>query len=221
MEYTADYAKGEFLISQLDFHSNMDALSALRSPQELCFDIMDDPQEVHRVLDCLDSLYPEVFDMAYRAGKMAEHGSVGWSPTYCEERFAVVQCDFSIFLSPEQVREFVIPSIRQEAAFLERCVYHYDGKGALGHLDDILAIPEIDCIQWVPGEGQPRTIEWMDLLKKIQNAGKSLWIYDWSVDEIKAYSHELKPNLVCFSVHAPSVEAAEELLQSLKISSNQ
>jgi succinate dehydrogenase flavin-adding protein (antitoxin of CptAB toxin-antitoxin module) len=56
--------------------------------------------------------------------------------------------------------------------FLDHCVYHYDGKGALGHLDDILAIPDIDVIQWVPGDGNPRSIEWMDLLHKIQAAGK-------------------------------------------------
>ncbi len=215
-EYAANYSKGNYLISQLDLHSNIDSMSALRGPQDLCFDVMDEPEEVLRVLSEIDSVYDEVFMMAYKTGKMEERGSIGWAPTYVEQgKFAVVQCDFSCLLSPAQAREFAIPSIRKEASYLDKCVYHYDGKDALGHLEDILAIQEIDCIQWVPGEGQPRTLEWMELLKKIQKAGKSLWIFDWTVDEIKANFKELEPNKVAFSLSAASQDEADGLLEYL------
>ena len=109
----------------------------------------------------------------------------------------------------------MIPSIRREAAYLEHCIYHYDGKDALGHIDDILAIKEIDCVQWVPGAGQPRSVEWLDLLKKIQAAGKSLWINDWTAEEIKAHFRELEPNKVAFSLRTGTQEEAEALLDHL------
>ncbi|MEA4890535.1 MAG: hypothetical protein VB070_13850 [Clostridiaceae bacterium] len=215
--YAADFARDRFLLNMLDLHSNMDALSALRGPENLCIDLMDCPDEVHRALDAVRSTYPEIVEMPYTAGDMANRGSTGWSPTYCENgRFAVVQCDFSCMISPAQAREFVIPAIGEEAAYLDRCVYHYDGKEALGHLDDILAIPDIDVIQWVPGDGNPRSIEWMELLHKIQKAGKGLWIYDWTVDEIKKRFKELKPEGLVFSVSAGSEAEAENLLSYVK-----
>jgi len=215
-EYAAKRANGNYLISQLDLHSNIDSMSALRDPSELCFDIMDCPEDVHRVLDEIDRSYDDVFTMAYNAGNMKNLGSIGWAPTYVENgKFAVIQCDFSCLLSPTQAREFVIPSVRKEAAYLDRSVYHYDGKDALGHLEDILAIDDIDCIQWVPGAGQPRTIEWMDLLKKIQKAGKSLWIFDWTAEEIKANFKELEPHKVAFSLGVASADEADGLLEYL------
>jgi hypothetical protein len=217
IEYGTRFADGEFLIAMLDLHSNMDALSALRGPQNLCLDLMDCPEEVHRVLNAVRKTYPEVHEMVHRTGKMDKYGSIGWSPTYCPSgRFAVIQCDFSCMMSPAQVREFVIPAIREEAAYLDRCVYHYDGKDALGHIDDILSIQEIDVIQWVPGDGQPRSIEWMDLLTKIQKAGKGLWIYDWTADEIETRFKELSPEGLLFSIHVDSQDEADRLLENVK-----
>jgi hypothetical protein len=34
---------------------------------------------------------------------------------------------------------------------VERTIYHLDGPGALRHLDRLLAIPELDCAQWIQG----------------------------------------------------------------------
>ena len=216
LSYAAKAADGEFAAGMLDLHSNMDALSALRGPQDLCFDLYDYPEKVHRILNDVRKTYSEVFEMAYNAGNMKETGSIGWAPTYAPKgKFAVIQCDFSCLISPDQVREFVIPAIEEEAAFLDYNVYHYDGKDALGHLDDILAIKDIDVIQWVPGDGQPRSIEWMDLLKKIQRAGKGLWIYDWTCEEILEHFKELRPEGLVFSVGASSEDEAKKLLENV------
>ena len=212
----AEYGKGKFLVNAPDLHSNMDALSAMRSPEELCVDLLLDPDNVEAALAQVRKLYPTVIDDVYRAGKFAETGMIGWAPTYCEGKFAVIQCDFSCMISPDMARKFVIPAIREEAAYLDRCVYHYDGKEALGHLDDILAIPDIDVIQWVPGAGNPRSIEWMDLLHKIQAAGKGLWIYDWSVEEIKEHFKDLKPEGLIFQVETADRKEAESLVSYVK-----
>ena len=214
--YAVDYSKDKFLLNMMDLHSGMDALSALRGPQDLCFDIMDYPEEIHRVLDDVRKTYRDVFMMGYENGAMDTRGSIGWAPTFCEGKFAVTECDFSCMLSPEQAREFVIPAIAEEAAFLDHTVYHYDGKEALGHLDDILAIPDIDVIQWVPGDGNPPSIEWMDLLHKIQAAGKGLWLYDWMPDQIRARFKELKPEGLVFQTYAETEDEAEKLIEDIK-----
>jgi hypothetical protein len=211
----AEFAKGGFLISMLDIHSNMDAIMAARGSQDLCMDLLDDPDKVERVLDKILPFFPKLVDSIAEAGKMERYGYLGWIPAYSREKFAVIQCDFSIMISPEMTRRFIVPALEYEAFCLKHCVYHYDGVGALSHLDEILGIKEIDVIQWVPGAGQPRQAEWMDLLKKIQKSGKGLWL-EWSPPEIKDHFKELKPEGVFFDTVADSPEEGEELLEYVK-----
>lgn len=212
----AEYSNGDFLVNMLDLHGNLDALSAARGPQNFMFDFYDSEDGVLRQTQNILNAYDEIIESVARAGKMEERGYIGWAPTYSEEKFAVVQCDVSCMLSPEMVKKFAIPAIEYEVNHLKKCVYHYDGKEALGHIDDILAIKGIDVIQWVPGAGQPRSIEWMDLLKKIQAAGKGLWIYDWSAEEIVAHCKELKPEGLLFSLGVQTPKQADELIQKVK-----
>lgn len=210
----AQFSKDRFLLCTPDLHSNLDALSALRGPEDLCIDIMDCPEEVHRVLNEVRATYDEIFTMPYIAGDLINQGSTSWAPLFADkgEKYAVVQCDFSCLLSPAQAREFAIPAIAEEAAYLDKNVYHYDGVGALGHMDDVLAIEEIDVIQWLPGTPDS-SVNWMDLLKKIQKAGKSLWVSDWTAQDIKAHFKELEPNKVFFSVWTSSQDEADELIE--------
>ena len=56
----------------------------------------------------------------------------------------------------------------------------------------------------------------MDLLHKIQAAGKGLWIYDWTVEEIKAHFKDLRPEGLIFQVSARDKKEAEELVSYVK-----
>jgi hypothetical protein len=216
MRAAARFSEGKFLIGMLDLHSNMDSLSAIRGPEALCTDLIECPDEVERVLREVRALYAPVYEGIYEAGGMGLRGTIGWTPFYCEGRFATIQCDFICMISPEHARRFVIPALSEEASFLDHSVYHYDGPAALVHLDDILAIPEIDVIQWVPGAGSPPLVEWMDLLKKIQEAKKGLQIYDCSPEEVKAFHKELRPEGVLYCVSASSRQEADDLILWLK-----
>ncbi|MGQ9628817.1 MAG: hypothetical protein ACUVXI_00700 [bacterium] len=216
MRFAAKFSEGKFLIGMLDLHSNMDCLSAIRGPENLCVDIIDCPDEVERVLKEVRALYAPVYEALYEAGDMRRRGSIGWAPFYSEGKFATIQCDFICMIGPEHARRFVIPALSEEASFLDHSVYHYDGPGALVHLDDILSIPEIDVIQWVPGDGNPPLIEWMDLLKRIQKAKKGLQIYNCSVEEVKRFHKELRPEGVLYCVSASSRREADELVSWLR-----
>ena len=211
----AEYGQGKFLVSTLDMHSNLDALRGLRGTQELCFDIIDHPDEVERALDQVRALYAPVYEAVFAAGQM-QQGTTSWLPAFCERRFAVVECDVICLLSQKHARRFVLPAIAEEAAYLDHCIYHYDGPQALTHLDDILAIPDFDVIQWVPGDGQPRSVEWMDLLQKIQAAGKGLYLYDWTLEDLEQHYRDLRPEGVVFNFAADSPQQADDLLEWLK-----
>ena len=71
----------------------------------------------------------------------------------------------------------------------------------------ILGIQTLDGIQWTPGSGNKPFIEWMDLLKRMQGAGKCLYI-PCSLAELPAYHRELRPEGVFYATSAPSVKLA-------------
>ena len=207
----AEHGKGRYLVGVCDYHSNGDTLSALRSPEKLCMDFYDCPELVARAMGDVREMYKPVYDAVYKAGGMSEAtGSIGWIPFWCEGKFASVQCDFMCMVSPEICREYILPAIEEEAAYLDHCVFHLDGPGALSHLDDILAMKDIDVLQWVPGAGQAPVYEWLDVLKKAQKAGKGLQIYGVSLDIIKRISRELSPEGIVYCLDAKTRREVDE-----------
>ena len=213
MRYATKYSEGKFLISTPDMHSNMDALSALRGTMDLCYDLYDCPEDVEEALKRVERYYDPIIDAAAEAGEFARRGYTGWHHVYSKEPFTTVQCDFAALCGPAMGEQFIYPYVQAECAKHTNCIYHFDGVPALPHMDNILKIPEIDVIQWLPGAGQPNSSNWMDLLKKIQAAGKGLYINDWSPAEIKAHYKELSPVKVCFVTTARSEDEAEDLLE--------
>ena len=75
-----------------------------------------------------------------------------------------------------------------------------------------MSIRKLDGIQWVPGAGEKPMIEWMDLLKRIQAAGKNV-IVGGSFEELKIYHRELKPNLTFYCTGAKDEREADEILR--------
>jgi len=216
-QYGATFSEGKFLLGGLDFHTNMDLLRAIRGSDNLCIDLLDCPEEIEKRMKEARKIFPFVYEAMYKAGRMKERGTIGWIPLYCEGRFAVIQCDFICMISPTLSRKFVIPALEEEASYLDHCIYHLDGPGTFPHLDNILAISKIDAIQWVPGDGQPPHIRWMDLFKKILSRNKSVIIYPNSIEEIKIFHKELGPKGVVYQIGLPSEKEAEELITWLRI----
>jgi hypothetical protein len=55
----------------------------------------------------------------------------------------------------------------------------------------------------------------MDLLKKIQKQGKSVWLRDWTPEEILA-DRELDPALTAFVLRVNSEAEAEDFMEKLE-----
>ena len=212
----AEAGEGRFLVGMLDLHSNLDCLVAIRGPERLCIDMVERPETVDRAVQSVRALFPVVYEAVFEAGRMAERGSIGWTPFYTRGKFATIQCDYICMLSPEMARRFVIPALEEEAAYLDHCVYHLDGPDSLRHLDDLLAIPDIDVIQWVPGAGQKPMCDWLDVLHRCQNAGKGLQVYGCNAEQVKALHGELRPEKVLYCVGVSSIKEGEDLLSWLR-----
>jgi len=95
------------------------------------------------------------FDAVLKAhGQM----SVTWMAIPSRGKMHIPSCDFTNMVSCATFDEFYLPSLRAEVRHMTHNIFHLDGKGMLRHLDRILAVPEIQAIQWVHGVGDDAPI---------------------------------------------------------------
>jgi len=184
----------------------------MRGGVGLCTDLMDVPELIDRAMAQVQSTYAPI-DMALReAGRMV--GACGRIPAYHPDRTNTIQCDFAALIGPEHFRRWALPALEEEAAHLRRCLMHYDGPEMLIHLDDVCAIPGLECIQWQPGARNGPFMDWLDLIQRIQAKGLAVHV-PCNTEDIRIYHRELDPALVYYRCTAPNQAEAEATLDWL------
>jgi hypothetical protein len=103
-------------------------------------------------------------------------------------------------ISPKMFNEFFLEELVEECRHLEASVYHLDGPDALCHLDSLLAVKELNAIQWIYGAGHGRPTDWIDLYQRCQQAGKGLQFTGVQPDEIGTLMENLRPEGVWMAV---------------------
>jgi hypothetical protein len=202
---------GKFLVYVHDLHSNCDALSAIRGPDNLSMDFYDDPDHLKLACSQIGDTYEKVFLALEQAGQWATRGYIGWLHVYSTKRFAVTQCDYSCMVSSELFNKYILPELRKEWVFLDRSIYHLDGTTALTHLPALLAEPDLDGIQWLPQAGQKPQCMWEDVLMAIRNAGKRLDLHG-TPDQIRHMHKLLGPAKCVYHAACEDADEASELL---------
>ena len=175
-----ELSKDEFYINIPDIIENIDILAAMRGPQNLLYDMMDYPETVKKFVNQIDDMYFKYYDPIYEIVKDVDGGSSYTS--FCiwgNGKTAKVQCDFNALISPDQFREFVIPSLKKQCANLDNSLFHLDGPDAVKHIDALMEIEELDALQWTYGACQPDGGDemWYPLYDKVFEAGKALWTH--------------------------------------------
>ncbi|MCC6424097.1 MAG: hypothetical protein IT447_11515 [Phycisphaerales bacterium] len=168
---------GRFLVAVPDLIENIDTLASLRGPQELMIDMLEQPDVIKQRLAEVNQVYVQAFDAIHQVVKDDLGGNVFsmfciWGPG----KTAKVQCDASAMISTGMFAEFVIPALRQQCQWLDWSMFHLDGTQCLQHLDHLLAIDELDAIQWTPQAGtEPNgSSTWYPVYRKILEGGKSV-----------------------------------------------
>jgi hypothetical protein len=207
--------EGRCLLCEIDMHSNIDLLEGLRGAQDLLFDMIDHPDTVFRAMIQAREIYREVYEQFFQYGSKEIWGTTSQLPMYDRGRFNRIQADFIALLNPGLFRKMVLPALEDEVHYLDRSCFHLDGPDALNHLDDLLAIQGLDAIQWVAGAGNPRSIEWPEVLRRIQKAGKII-ILHLTADEVKRIHGEYDPSRLVYDVKTDTVDEGLELLDWLE-----
>lgn len=184
--------KGEFITGQMDFHPGADALAGFRDPQNLCMDILEEPEAVRAMVDRVTADFFPVYDFFNDRIAAAGDPCANWMGIACDGRGHIPSNDFSCMISDRDFESIFLPGIEQECAYMDRNVYHLDGPQALRFLDRILEIPKLHALQWVPGAGQEDWRNWVEVYRRIQAAGKGFPVY-LQADSLDELTKTLRP----------------------------
>ena len=185
---------GRFMVGYTDLHGSLDCVADWRDPQQLCLDLVDNPQKVHEMLAVANQNFLPVYD--HFDATLKAHGqiSVTWMGIPSRGKMHIPSCDFTSMTSTKTFCEFYLPSMKNEVLHMTHNIFHVDGKGMLRHLDLILSIPQIHAIQWVHGVGDDLSIQqWLPVIKKIQAAGKGV-VVDLELSELEPFIAAIKPD---------------------------
>lgn len=209
-----DKCHGRCLVGIADLHGNMDILAALREPQALCMDLLDDPGLVVAALDRAVEAFVIGFERLWGLVNGAGQPSCTWIPMLHDGPAYVVSSDFWCMISDELARDLVLPAIVREMRPLERCVFHLDGPLALRHLDLLLQLPRLDAVQWVFGAGQGPASRWIEVYRRCVAADKSVQVLAQTPDDALAVLDAVGPRGLWLCIDEPlaSVDEAQAFL---------
>jgi hypothetical protein len=158
-----------------DLHTGIDGLAAMRGPERLMFDLLEQPEAVERAMRSMTRLWKEIVDTVSSVVLPAGQGTTNWTAGWSARRFVCLgQNDFSCLVGPQMFDRFILDDTVACCRHVDRIIYHLDGPGALQHLDRLLAIDALHCVQWIQGAGAPLPSKWLDLLRRIQDGGKTV-----------------------------------------------
>jgi len=185
-------ARGRCLVATPNLGGASDILLHLRGATEICLDVMDQPEKIIAACAALIPAYREASRFLHETVYRRHAGLIHWHLIWSETPYVIAECDLSYSVGPEDWEKVCRPDVARQARLAPRCIFHLDGAGSTRHIEALLRIPEIHAIQFTPGAGAPSALPWLDLFRRIQQAGRSLLIFA-PIDEAEELTRALDP----------------------------
>jgi hypothetical protein len=179
-KYLVGECNERYMIGMPDNAGAIDALAHLRGSESLLFDMIDSPEVVKCAISKICRVWKDTSQEFYNLTAESNGGGsfVGWMDVWAQRKQGPhLQCDLSVMISPEQYQEFVVPELIDSMDWLDYPTYHFDGIEQIRHLDMLLKLPKLKMIQWTHVAGQPSPAEYIQVLKRIQDAGKNIIVW--------------------------------------------
>jgi hypothetical protein len=215
-DYFASTAQGRFFVSMPDTAGGIDCLAQLRGSENLLYDLIENRTWVQESVQKILDVWLTTTEIIHRRLKDINDGgsSIGWLSTWAEGRHAQAQCDLSVMISLKDFCELAVPEIKVQAGWMDYSLYHLDGKQQIRHLDTLLRLDEVDCIQWTCVEGQPPPTAFIPELRQIQKAGKRLLILNYDLKVIETLLQELSSAGLYLVTRATCRDEAEAIMRA-------
>ena len=205
----AERLEGKILLRCLDWHMNMDLLAAVRVPERLCMDLVEQPDIIDEAMSSSRQLFPVIWEKIVEAGKMRERGFC--KILYCMHGADMLQRDSGALIGPKMFARWVLPELEEEAAPVANVYYHWDGPTQLAHEDVLCSSKSTYTIQYQMRDRRGSPIDYLELYERLQQKGKGIHFWG-SPDELKVAHRRLRPERVVYSMSTGSPREADALL---------
>lgn len=194
-----------------------DTLAMMRGSQQLMFDLTENPDWVKRSVDRITDVLLERFAFLWSGiDNSGMDGYLNWIGCWSPGRTILMDADISGMVSPRQFKEIFLPSIIRQMHSVEYRHFHVDGIVlAKAHLDTLLDLPELQSIQWVPGDGRTEILQWVPLIQKIHSKKKAAYVFA-TPGEVLPLLKEVRPEGLCISVRCESESSARRLIETVE-----
>ena len=225
LKASVEAGKDKWVTGYPDLHSGIDALAAIRGPENLMIDMAMDPEPVHRAMGQVTELWKTIVDEVSEVILPTGQGTSNWTMGWSSKRFLCIgQNDYSCLISPQMFIDFCWDDNLQTTNHVDSSIYHLDGPDAVRHLPKILELENLNCVQWIQGAGNPYPSQWIQLLQQIQNAGKSIQVcYVGShggdadlLKELEILCGALDPNRLFFWAMVDTKDKADAIIRQVK-----
>ncbi len=205
----------DFMVGRPCLLPACDLLVAVLGNERFLTALIEHPQWIERSIDGITRCQIEVYRKfeALAAGCHAfPWGNPGWMSFWGPDPYVSTQADVSCMLSPEMFDRFIAPEIEALGRTFGRVWYHLDGWRAVQHLPRLLQMPCVRVIQFIPEPDlPPNGPHWLGLYRTIQEAGRIVHI-SVAPEYVEPLVRALDRHLLCIETHAPSADAADDLL---------
>ncbi|MHB9138272.1 MAG: hypothetical protein ACYC4Q_02595, partial [Victivallaceae bacterium] len=119
---------GDCYIGWPDVHTGADCLAGFRSPQQLCMDLYDYPDQIKKNIKMVTAEYKKLLDYYFKKLGAYKYAVSGWPGIVSSKRWAVPSCDFAYMISTDDFNEFFLEGIREECGFTEANIFILTAK---------------------------------------------------------------------------------------------
>jgi hypothetical protein len=214
-EALAEESQGDYLVSMPDTAGNLDALAYLRGNDRLLVDMADGNPRIFSALEQLQGAWERITSEVHGILKNNNDGGgmIQWLRVWAPGLLAQMQVDMSVMISPNMFNTFALPELIDQSNFLEYPLYHLDGAQQVRHLDTLLSLDRLKVIQWTSIAGQAYPSHFLDELKRIQQAGKSLLLPIPDVSDLEPLLTNLSSKGLHIVVEAKDEDQVDDILR--------
>ena len=211
----ADDSQGDYLISMPDTAGNLDALAYLRGNDTLLVDMADEHPGILGALRKLQAAWEKVTQEVYDILKSNNDGGgmIQWLRVWAPGLLAQMQVDMSVMISSDMFNTFALPELIEQSNFLDYPLYHLDGAQQVRHLDTLLSLERLKVIQWTSIAGQANPSHYLEVLQRIQKAGKSLLLPLPDAKDVESLLTNLSSKGLHIVVEAEDEDQADEIVR--------
>ncbi|RLC76355.1 MAG: hypothetical protein DRI61_13455 [Chloroflexi bacterium] len=210
-------SRGEYFVMPAWGNNATDTLTMIRGSEQLLIDIMDNPDWVTEAMNTVSDILIKMFRHFWQIIDSNRNGIEGslnytrsWSPGFTMAH----GCDLACMIPPDIFKRIFLPTVLKtmDSLGVDHFIYHFDGAIALHQMDTILETPEIDAIQWAPGAGREEIMQWIPVIKKVQERGKAILVYT-TPEEIEPLLREVSPKGLFISTGCATESEGRKLLE--------